>query len=194
MPTLATFDVLDKELTRDVGDFLKIDDEYRWDNASVTFHLDQSYWEQFYAKVNKYINKMNWVELKYSAHHDLKTTIKSDDIGIYMFIIRPQNMILALPQFVMYVGISGEGDSKRPLRERLNDYFNINNIKKRKKLHSMLKKYYQNTWIVYSLINKITSAELEQLEEDFHGFFVPPANERDFPVKMKEIIKAKFTR
>jgi len=85
------------------------------------------------------------MSLTYSVFPDFDKTIATDDIGIYLFVIRPEERILELPQFVMYVGIAGEGGSNRPLKTRLSDYYNINNIRKRKKLHSMLKKYYNNT-------------------------------------------------
>ncbi len=194
MVTLATFDLLDKELTRKAKSFLAMEDEYRWDSSEVPFHLDPSYWDEFYSKINVHLSKFNWSEFKYSKYQNLNSVIATNDIGIYLFVVRPDNMILSLPQYVMYVGISGEKGSNRPLKDRLGDYFNIGNIRKRKKLHSMLNKYYNNTWVVYTTINKITSTELEQLEKDFHGFFIPPAAERDFPVKMKSIIKARFTR
>lgn len=194
MPTLATFDLLDKELSRDVSEFSALPDKHRWTNTAISFHLDTDYWETYFNNIKPFIPKLDWKELKYSEHHDLKKIIKTKEIGIYMFVIRPNDLIFSYPQFVMYVGIAGEGGSNRPLRERLNDYFHISNIKKRSKLHSMLQKYYYNTWIVYSLIKKITASELEQLEEDFHGYFLPPAAERDFPVLIKRIIKAQFIK
>ncbi|MDB5124833.1 MAG: hypothetical protein JWP94_2962 [Mucilaginibacter sp.] len=194
MITLATFDILDKELTRDVSSYLAITDDYRWKNSQIEFQLDPSYWNEFYAKLKKHLGKFAWKEFKYSVFPDLDKTITTDDIGIYLFVIRPEQRILDLPQFIMYVGIAGEGGSNRPLKTRLSDYYNINNIRKRKKLHSMLKKYYNNTWVIYSLLPTITYVELEQLEVDLHGFFIPPANERDFPVKIKNIIKAQFIR
>jgi hypothetical protein len=194
MPTLATFDLLDKELSRDVKEFTILTDKYRWTNTAISFHLDTKYWEEYFGRIKPFIPKLNWQELKYSEHHDLKKVITTKDIGIYMFVIRPSDRIFNKPEFVMYVGIAGEGGSNRPLRERLNDYFHIDSIKKRSKLHSMLQKYYYNTWIVYSTIKKITAPELEQLEEDFHGYFLPPAAERDFPVLIKRIIKAQFIK
>jgi hypothetical protein len=194
MPKLATFDLLDKELSRDVLEFTSITDHYRWTNTAITFHVDPNYWTDYHKKISPYLPKLKWHELKYSEHHDLNKVIKTKDIGIYLFVVRPEFQIYSKPEFVMYVGISGEGGSMRPLRVRLNDYFNISNIKKRKKLHSMLQKYYHNTWIIYSLIEHISAPELEQLEEDFHGFFLPPFAERDFPVLIKNIIKAQFTR
>ncbi len=194
MVTFPTFDVLDKELSLDEKTFKAIPEEYRWDSTSTAFQIDPQYWEEYYLKVKKYLPKISWKELKYSKFPDLNKVIKTNDIGIYLFVIRPDNMIFSYPQFVMYVGIAGEGGSKRPLKDRLSDYFNIGNIKKRKKLHGMLKKYYHNTWLIYSLIKNITHTDLEQLEEDLHGFFIPPANDRDYPVRLKAIIKAKFTR
>lgn len=194
MVTFPTFDVLDKELTGEVKSFNSIIEDYRWNNSGIEFHIDPQYWEEYYQKVKKYLPKLKWEELKYSKFPDLNKVITTNDLGIYLFVIRPDNMILSYPQFVMYVGISGEDGSNRPLKERINDYFNIGNIKKRKKLHGMLKKYYHNTWLIYSLIKNIKHKDLEQLEEDLHGYFIPPANTRDYPVRIKSIIQAQFTR
>ena len=32
--------------------------------------------------------------------------------------------------------------------------------------------------------------ELCEIEENLHGFFCPPANERDYPIGIKKLIKA----
>lgn len=194
MITLATFDILDKELTRAAEEFLKIPLEDRWDNSAISFHLDPFYWDNHWAEIVKYKDEFNWSEIKYSEYNDLDLVIEGDGIGIYMFVIRPEARLNNFPQFVMYVGIAGEGGSGRALKARLNDYMNIKNIRKRRKLHRMLKRYYHYTWIIYSEMKGINSGALEKLEEDLHGFFVPPCNDRDFPVSMKSIIKAQFTR
>lgn len=193
MITQQTFDILDNYFKQEVAIHRNLRDMDRWDTTKVEFHLDPIYWDEYHKRISKYT--FAWKELKYSEYIDFNTVIPTDEAGIYLFIVKSDNLICGLPQFVLYVGISGEGDSKRPLKERLNDYFNVHTIKKRSKLHRFLGKYYQNTYINYSLFDKaISSTEIEDIEKSLHGFFIPPANDRDFPIEMKPIIKAQFTR
>jgi hypothetical protein len=194
MVTKETFDILDNYFKEEVNKHANLDDMDRWDTTMVPFHLDPTYWNLYYERVKHFT--FTWKEFKYSDLPDLTKLIPTDDIGIYMFIVRSSFLIYGLPQFLLYIGIAGEKESERPLRERLNDYFNLNSIKKRNKFHRLIKRYYLNTYVAFSIIDKniVSSFQLEQLEKDLHGFFIPPANERDFPVEIKPIIKAQFTR
>lgn len=194
MVTKETLDVLDNYFNNEVAKMANLDDLDRWDTTKVEFHLDPIYWDLFYHRIKPFT--FNWQEFKYSDLPDLTQLIPSDDVGIYMFIVKSGFLIYGLPQFLLYVGISGEKGSERPLRERLNDYFNLNNITKRNKLHRLIKRYYHNTYVVFSTIDRsiVSVDQLEQLEKDLHGFFIPPANDRDFPIEVKPLIKAQFTR
>lgn len=194
MATKKTLDVLDNHYREEEHKQANLDDMVRWDTTKIEFHLDPTYWNLFYERIKNYT--FNWTEFKYSDRPDLAKLIPNDDIGIYMFIVRSSFLIYGLPQFLLYIGIAGEKGSERPLRKRLNDYFNLNTIKKRNRLHRLISRYYLNTYVVFSTIDKnvVSFSQLEQLEKDLHGFFIPPANERDFPVEIKPIIKAQFTR
>ena len=189
---LKTFDLLDKELTREESEFLALKDQYRHNYAEVPFKLDPTYWKKYYSEINRYT--YNWNEHKYSVKPDFNKLIPTTDIGIYMFIIKAPDLVSMLPQFVLYVGISGETGSGRALRDRLKDYYSISSIKKRKKIHRLLCQYYGHTYIKYSLLPNISSNDLEKLEKDFHGFFYPPAGGRDYPVDMKQIKNAQWTK
>ena len=185
----STFDLLDASYTTEVVDYLALDDKLRYKNSEETFILDPNYWEKYYQLIASFNCTFNWHEFKFDSRPDLDTLILSNDIGLYMFIIKPLGRICDLPKYVIYVGISGEKGSNRPLKERLNDYLNFNVIKKRKKLHRLLSKYYGEAYVSYTTVN-ITWQQLEQLENALHGFFVPIANDRDFPVEIKNIKKA----
>jgi hypothetical protein len=184
-----TFDLLDAEYTREVVDYLSLDDKLRYKNSEESFILDPNYWEKYHRIIDSYKCKFSWNEFKFDSRPDLNTLITSTGIGVYMFIIKPPNLIYALPSYVIYVGISGEKGSNRPLRDRLSDYLNYKNIKKRKKLHRLLSKYYGEAYVAYSLVN-IKWQDLEKVEKAMHGFFMPIANERDFPVEIKTIKKS----
>ena len=190
MVTFETFDVLDKHLKAESGQIQSLDDEKRWDMLKIEFHLDSLYWNKYYSEISKHT--FNWNEIKYAEHNNMDSKITTDDIGIYLFVVKPDNMVLNMPQYVLYVGISGENDSGRPLKDRINDYFNLGKIKKRNKLHRALKRFYNNVYIYFSTVS-INSDELEKLEKDMHGFFIPPTGDRDYPIEIKKVIKAQFT-
>lgn len=185
----STFDLLDASYTSHVVDYLSLQDEYRYQNSEETFILDPNYWEKYYRIINATGCAFNWQEFKFDSRPDLNAIIPSNDIGIYMFVIKPVNRINDLPKFVIYIGISGESGSNRPLKERLADYLNYNIIKKRGKIHRLIKKYYGETYVSFSTVN-VTWQVLEEIEEALHGFFVPIGNTRDFPVDIKLIKKS----
>ncbi len=185
----STFDLLDASYTAHVADYLSLKDEYRYQNSEETFILDPNYWEKYYRMIDATGCNFNWQEFKYDSRPNLDTLIPSNDIGVYLFVIKPQNRINDLPKFVIYVGISGEDGSNRPLKERLADYLNYNVIKKRHKIHRLIKKYYAQTFVSYSTVN-VTWQVLEEIEEALHGFFVPIGNTRDFPIDIKLIKKS----
>ena len=184
-----TFDLLDAGYTREVTDYRLLEDKLRYKNSEEAFILDPNYWEKYYQLIQSYNCNFNWNEFKFDSRPDLDNLIPSNDIGVYMFLIRPNHSIYAHPSYIIYVGISGEKGSNRPLKERITDYLYYNNIKKRKKLHRLLSKYYKETYVAFSLV-KIPWQDLENVEEALHGFFMPIANDRDFPVGIKNIKKS----
>jgi hypothetical protein len=182
----STFDLLDAEFTSEVTDYLSIKDKHRYSISNETFNLDPTYWQDYYKKINDFKCTFSWDEFKLDSRPDLNTLIPTNDIGIYMFIVKPLDLIYDLPKFVIYVGISGEKGSNRPLKDRIGDYLNFNIIKKRSSLHRLLCKYYSQAYVAYSTVN-IKWQDVEEMEKAFHGFFMPIGNKRDFPVKIKKI-------
>jgi len=89
-----------------------------------------------------------------------------------------------LTKFVAYVGIAGERESNRTLKERLADYFGLPGLKKRRNVHSLAYQYYRNAYIVFSPLS-VTSKELSEIETSLHGYFHPPVSDRDFPPEIK---------
>lgn len=189
MVKTTTLDILDAEYSKEVDNFNNLDDEFRFKNSEEIFILDPIYWEKYYQEIKNINCTFDWKEFKFDSKPNLDTLIPSNDIGIYMFTVKPHNLFYDFPKFVIYIGISGEKGSNRSLKDRLNDYFNFNSVKKRKKLHRLLKKYFKHTHVVYSTVN-ISWDKLEKLEKAFHGFYFPIANSRDFPVEIKQIKNA----
>ena len=182
----STFDLLDAEYTAEVGDYLAAKDKHRYTLSNETFNLDPKYWKDYYQIINDFKCTFSWGEFKFDSRPDLNTLIPSNDIGIYMFIIKPMDLIFDLPKFVIYVGISGEKGSNRPLKDRIGDYLNFNIIKKRGCLDRLLCKYYNQAYVAYSTVN-VKWQDVEEIEKAFHGFFMPIGNKRDFPVNIKKI-------
>lgn len=180
-----TLDILDKDLSTKANYYRTLPIEVRFRFLREEFLLDSSYWDKYHPLID--MHKLTWGEFKYSDINkpdSIDTIITNNDIGVYLFIIRGKKLFLDMPQYVFYVGIAGENNSLRPLRDRLKDYYRLETIKKRKKVHRMLSMYHPNVYVKYAT-TKMVYTDLEQLEVNLHGFFYPICNERDFPIELK---------
>ncbi|MEH6625622.1 MAG: hypothetical protein V7739_04200 [Motiliproteus sp.] len=144
------------------------------------------WWSEYGKEIQDKKIEFDWVKVKYT---ELDKHLKSDKnlgngIGVYLFAVESEFKIIGAPIYVFYVGIAGEGESGRPIRERLREYIRISGIDKREKVHTALEYYHNETNIYYSVLD-IESSDLSDLEKTLHGFYYPWANERDFPVKIK---------
>lgn len=183
----ATLDILDAELRKDHDNYVNLPDHAHWATFRQETTVSPKFWQEFYPKVAAH--SYSWKHAKYtSLAHDLDAETSALP-GIYYFYVRPDQLIENMPQFVFYVGISGEGDSARPVRDRLRDYLNIEKIKKRESVHFNLQRYYPFAYVAYALL-ALSGSQLASLEEAFHGFFYPWGARRDFPAKIKASQKA----
>jgi hypothetical protein len=186
----ATFDILDKNLSEEYQTWALPNFEKRKRLYEETFLCDIINWENYYKQIEPY--NLMWKEFKYDSIEDLAQIdqiIGDDCTGFYMLVVKPKNAVYEMPKNVFYVGMSGEKNSNRPLKERLKDYFNLNKIKKRNAVMRLLHKYYPNVYIAYSLYNNSTDI-LKQIESSLIGFFYPLCNKDDFPIELKEDKKA----
>ena len=128
----------------------------------------------------------DWENVRYTDLDDHLSNNKTsgDGIGVYLFVVKPDFTILGLPGYVYYVGIAGEADSNRHLRDRLRQYIQVSAIKKRNKVETALSLYHKETTIYFSKLN-VSSKELSEIESNLHGYFMPWANQRDFPTPIK---------
>ncbi len=187
----STFDIIDTYLQEEYRQVNTGRPQHVFNSYKKNLIINPAYWDKYFELVKNY--KFDWQEFKYQEVASNKTSFKdavtSDSKGIYLFVIKAANLIVDCPKYVIYVGIAGEGKSLRTLRDRLKDYFNLDAIKKRKRIHSYLCEYYEHTYVMYAPLN-ISSRELAEIEKNFHGFFCPPAAERDYPMEIKELKKA----
>jgi hypothetical protein len=183
----ATFDLFDAPLG-DAFDYLQaLPDEVRFPCYRQEFSVDPRNWAA--NEPPTWAQALNWQEYRYSDvqdRTDLDTLITDDHPGIYIFYARPEILLHSFPRFAFYVGISGEGNSMRPLRERLKDYLPrcLSQIQKRKNIHRMLQLYYNRLWVSYALTDT-HAAHLEELELKLHGYVHPCFGRRDFPLEIK---------
>jgi hypothetical protein len=184
----ATLDILDA-LAPDYAEYINLPDKYHFKASGRRIKISPKYWNDNHVEINQH--QYNWTEVKYTelkAHLDANP-VSANGVGIYFFIIKPDNLVYSLPCYVFYVGVAGETDGQRPLRDRLYDYLQLSQVKKREAVHLTLQQYYNNTYVVYSKVN-LTPVNLRKLETAFHGFYYPWAGKRDFPVEMKQQQKA----
>jgi hypothetical protein len=183
----ATLDILDASIPDEFNKWQGYPDEVRFAHYREEICTDPTHWKRHQPADWAY--NLPWAEFRYADVKDgtnLKAIITSEQPGIYIFYIRPEKILYQFPQLALYVGISNEGDSKRPLRDRLKDYLpaSVANKKRREHIDRMLKLYYGVIWVAYALTDR-ASTDLEALEEKLHGFIYPRYDRRDFPVDIK---------
>ncbi len=188
----ATIDILDASIPDEFQLLQSYPDAHRFKYYREEVMTDPVYWKRHQPP--GWAFEMTWTEFRYadvSTAAQLDAVITSDLPGLYIFYIRPDRVFVSFPQLAMYVGISNERNSQRPLRERLKDYLpaRIENKKKRENIDRMLRSYYGVLWVTYCLTNK-PSSDLEALEETLHGFLDPRVGSRDYPVDIKTQQKA----
>ena len=188
----VTFDPMDAPLWEAYQHYQALSDDVR---ASLYHHLfwaDPKNWQRHTPP--DWIFRLDWRTYRYSDMDDsvkLRTAVSEDRAGIYIFSASPERLIEDFPRFALYVGISNERNSRRPLRERLGDYLptSISQIRKRKSVHKLLRLYFQYVWVHFAYVDK-PSKEITSAEEKLHGYLAPPAAERDYPVDMKPYKRA----
>lgn len=186
--TKATLDLFDAPLGDAYDYYQALPDAVRFPSYRQEFSVDPQKWAQH--EPPEWVFAVNWREYRYADiqhREDLNSIIPEDEPGIYVFYARPNRLVHRFPQFAFYVGISNEGGSQRPLRERLKEYVptSLNAIKKRKNVHRMLQLYYGQIWVAFALTST-PSPELEQVEKRLHGFIHPCFGRRDFPPDIKQ--------
>lgn len=169
----------------------------RLNEYTSNFFLDNQSWNLHFAELSN-VN-FNWQQLKYSEVADKKIQISKivpDSIGVYLFMVKPENLIFDSPKYIFYVGIAGANKGgitgNRTLKDRLQDYFANSHLKKRDSVRIMIYKHYANIHIAYSPIVLPQNKSLEDIEKSLIGYFGTHilANKDDVPVNLKAQAKA----
>jgi len=179
----ATFDLLDSELRAGYDKYLNLDHEDRYKLFTHQITIDPYKSKERYNSLIPF--SLTWsIPHKYSAQLDLNTIIPSNDPGIYIFFVKPPQLIMDMPQFVIYVGIAGERGSGRSLKDRLKDYFYFSKIKLRDNIHKVFQLYYEEVYFSFALYPGPV-ADLEVIETLLHEYFSPRWSSRDYEPETK---------
>lgn len=146
------------------------------DNQKIEFKLTSSLWEEF--NINNFCN-IEWTEIKYlnienNGVSEEITNIPNDKGGIYQFIIKPNNGLSNICEFLVYVGRAKCTDTQN-LRKRCREYYNhySNNVE-RPKIHKMFK--YWGKHLYYRYYPMIDNEEIVELEAELINSLLPPFN------------------
>jgi len=169
-----TFDLLDAHLRRENDFYNNLDfDKRQVFYTHKPYRVDPWWANKKYEALKK--ESFNWSKpIKYSDLIDFNKHISSNDIGIYLFVVSPKNLIFNLPQTVLYVGISGDKGKERPLKDRLNDYYQISKLEKRDNIHQLIQLYYDDLYVVYTFYEGGDYKELLKIETALTEFFSAP--------------------
>ncbi|MDZ4147052.1 MAG: hypothetical protein U1C58_02085 [Flavobacteriaceae bacterium] len=183
----TTLDILDSQLRGKYDAYLKMDKEDRYGIFSRKPIRIDPWWSNLkYQEIKDEVVNLNWSKpIKYSDLVDFKTLITEEDKGIYLLYVQPTNLILELPRYLLYVGISGVNGSERPLRERLNDYLYPSQIDKRANIHKLLQMYFEEVYVVYSYY-KGDFKRLEEIETSLTEFFSAPFSDAAYEPSTKK--------
>ena len=93
--------------------------------------------------------------------------------------------MLPMHCYVMYIGIAGR-KSNRSLRARYREYLNTKKIMKRARIARMIGAWHSVLRFYFAPIDEdITSAQLEQIEEELNSALLPPMSEGDIEAGIK---------
>lgn len=181
----TTLDILDAALRREQGRYTGSSQVDRIQLFRRKFLCDPTDWTRLYALISQHA--FTWQEFRFRdavASNDLDRRIPSTDPGLYIFYVRPENLVHQFPQFALYVGISNATGSRRALRDRLKDYMNLQKILKRQNVHQMLQLYYENVWVAFSLLT-LPATKMRALETHIHDYLAPPFGKSGYSIGVR---------
>lgn len=185
---MATIDIL-SALKGEYDSYNNASDKHYYKLSLQKIAVTPRWWKIYGANLSNIA--FNWVSVKFL---ELEKYLKSNptvgnQIGVYLFVAKPDFSVISLPSYVFYVGIAGEHGSGVPVRERLKQYLQQSVLGKRSKVLTALELYHPDTYVYFSELN-VSTTQLSQIEKDLHGYFMPWANTRDFPTPVKKAKEA----
>lgn len=143
-----------------------------------SFYLSPDRWASSRVNVS-----LDWNEVKFEAGNRESVPERR---GIYAFVVKHPSNHFPRHGFIMYIGVTGERNKERTLRNRFSDYLNEQKKNKRPKVHFMLTKYTNNLYFNFAPIDN-DNFDLGQLEIDLNDALVPPVGRKDFSAEIKAL-------
>ncbi len=127
--------------------------------------------------------RLEWNSIPYGDEHI--DEVPDDRRGIYAFCVCKESPVLPMHCYVMYIGIAGR-KSNRSLRARYREYLNAKKVLKRARIARMIGTWNSVLRFYFAPIDEdITSAQLEQIEEELNSALLPPMSEGDIEAGIK---------
>lgn len=148
------------------------------------FFLDLSSWKKFKSKW-----KLQWQKIRFSdsTHGSIPK-----ERGIYVFTVELSPSKLPVHGYMLYIGITGDGESAQDLYKRYAQYLlHLKNEDGRPAIYYMLKNWSEHLFFNFvPLPNKKTN--LARIEQAFINAVDPPVNKRDLEATIRAAKAAVF--
>jgi len=154
----------------------------RYKGETHGFFLDLKAWRRFKSRY-----KLEWQKVQFGGG----ATVPQEP-GIYVFTVELTASKLPAHGYIMYVGITGDGQSLATLASRYSQYVRheINGDGRLKVLY-MLKNWSDDLWFNFATF-KDPNIDLGKLEQDMLNAVQPPINQRDFEAEIAAARRAAF--
>jgi hypothetical protein len=148
------------------------------------FYLNFKSWGAFKTRF-----KLNWTRVEFTPGNQSKIP---EARGIYVFSVEYSPSKFPPHGYILYVGITGDGDSMGTLYKRYGHYLGHQRDKTgRPAIVYMLDNWKKNLVFYYTALPKPT-IDLANLEQKFLNAAIPPINKRDFDAGITGMKAATF--
>lgn len=148
------------------------------------FFLDFGSWKAFKSK-----HKLEWKRVPFKP--ESKALIPPLR-GIYVFTALVSDDQLPIHGYLLYVGITGDGESKSNLQIRYGQYVrNLENEDGRPAVYYMMDNWRDDLMFNFVPLPDV-AVDLEEMEADFINAIMPPINKRDFEATKAAVRQAAF--
>ena len=130
-----------------------------------------------------YVANLDWQAIQYGRAG--LEQVPDDRRGIYAFSVRVDSAILPPHGYILYLGIAGR-NSHRSLRERYQDYLNLNKVRKRAGIARMIADWHAVLQFIFAPVDdNMTSEALQILETQLNTALIPPYSEQDIDADVR---------
>ena len=129
------------------------------------------------------VANLDWQAIQYGPATEEQ--VPDDQRGIYAFAVRVESAVLPPHGYILYLGIAGR-DSNRSLRERYQDYLNMNKVRKRVGIARMIADWHEVLQFIFAPVDDaFSSQDLQRLEIQLNTALIPPYSEQDIDADVR---------